>query len=273
MAADQAEGLSGHAWGKERLIARRGQICARKRISGAIRVCGPARLARPPGASFFGQKKSAGGSLRRESKEEGAGGKPPRPSAKLFLFRRLLARRLPASRAGLSGGGLLRGRSLTSRFPAGRGLASRSLTGRSLTGRGLTSRSLTSCSLTSRLPASRGLTSRALTSRGLTSRLPRCGLPSRRLLPRRRLLCSPFRYCHNASLLRAGWLSITLTTSARRTARIAFETRAVADEREVPAFSTCFPFITLNARFGDKIGRAAFSERLDGASHMLCRGR
>ena len=53
---------------------------------------------------------------------------------------------------------------------------------------------------------------------------------------------------------RAGWLSkTTLATTTRPSARIAFETRAVTDEGKVPAFSTCFSFITLNARFGDKI--------------------
>ena len=52
---------------------------------------------------------------------------------------------------------------------------------------------------------------------------------------------------------RAGWLKVTLATSARRSARIAFETRTVADEGKVSAFSTCFPFITLNAGLGDKI--------------------
>gem|GEM_PF-4774333 len=63
----------------------------------------------------------------------------------------------------------------------------------------------------------------------------------------------------------------TLATSARRSTRIAFETRAVTDEGKVSAFSTCFPFITLNARFGYKFCCAAFSERLDGAGDMLGR--
>ena len=51
----------------------------------------------------------------------------------------------------------------------------------------------------------------------------------------------------------AGCQEITLATSARRSTRIALETRAVANEGKVPAFSTRFSFITLNARFGHKI--------------------
>jgi hypothetical protein len=60
-------------------------------------------------------------------------------------------------------------------------------------------------------------------------------------------------YCHDVPP--SGWLAdkFTLATSARRSTRIALETRAVTDEGKVPAFSTRFPFITLNARFGHKI--------------------
>jgi hypothetical protein len=61
------------------------------------------------------------------------------------------------------------------------------------------------------------------------------------------------RYCHDVPPIGLAVGRFTLATSTRPTARIALETRAVADEGKVSAFSTCFPFITLNARFGDKI--------------------
>lgn len=63
----------------------------------------------------------------------------------------------------------------------------------------------------------------------------------------------PLRCCHfSPSFGLAGCQKITLATSARRSTRIAFKTRAVAYEGKVPAFSTRFSFITLNARFGHK---------------------
>src|SRR4029078_3435968 len=66
-------------------------------------------------------------------------------------------------------------------------------------------------------------------------------------------------------------IQITLATSARRTARIAFKTRTVSYKGKVSAFSACFPFITLNARFGDEPIGATLSERFDSASDMLDR--
>jgi len=61
------------------------------------------------------------------------------------------------------------------------------------------------------------------------------------------------RYCHDVPPIGLAVGKFTLATSARPTARIAFETRAVTDEGKVSAFSTRFSFITLNARFGHKI--------------------
>jgi hypothetical protein len=69
----------------------------------------------------------------------------------------------------------------------------------------------------------------------------------------------------------AGCQKVTLATSARRSTRIAFETRAVTYEGKVPAFSTRFPFITLNARFGHKFCCASLSERFDGTGDLLGR--
>src|SRR5262249_15322517 len=50
---------------------------------------------------------------------------------------------------------------------------------------------------------------------------------------------------------------------------IAFETRAVAHEREVPALLTGFAFVTLHARFADQFGLAPLGQGLDGAGHGL----
>ena len=59
--------------------------------------------------------------------------------------------------------------------------------------------------------------------------------------------------------------SALLAAAARRAARIAFETRAVAHKREVPAFLAGFAFVTLHPRLADEVGIATFGLSFDGA--------
>lgn len=82
------------------------------------------------------------------------------------------------------------------------------------------------------------------------ARLFRRRLFRRRGLTRRLLLrcCLLLRYCHSASLLRAGWLSVHSSYSARRTTRIAFETRAVTYEGKATGILHALPFLALNVQ-------------------------
>src|SRR5262245_950285 len=59
--------------------------------------------------------------------------------------------------------------------------------------------------------------------------------------------------------------SALLAAAARRAARIAFETRAVAYQREVSALLTGFALVSLHPRLADEVGVAAFGLSVDAA--------
>ena len=69
----------------------------------------------------------------------------------------------------------------------------------------------------------------------------------------------------SSNAVRASEHQRALATAARRAARIAFETRAVAHKREVPAFLAGFAFVTLHPRLADEVGIATFGLSFDGA--------
>lgn len=64
-----------------------------------------------------------------------------------------------------------------------------------------------------------------------------------------------------------------LATATGRAAGIAFQARAIADEREVSALLASLALVSLHARFADAVGRAPLTQCLDGAGHVLGRLR
>src|SRR5262245_34999507 len=74
----------------------------------------------------------------------------------------------------------------------------------------------------------------------------------------------PLRGCRRVQCKESIGTSARLTAAARRAARIAFETRAVANKREIPALLTGFALVSLHPRFADAVGVAAFDLSFDG---------
>ena len=57
-----------------------------------------------------------------------------------------------------------------------------------------------------------------------------------------------------SQLFQASLFPINSRTARRAAARIAFQTRAVADQSKIPAFSASFAFVALGAGFGAFLG-------------------
>lgn len=82
----------------------------------------------------------------------------------------------------------------------------------------------------------------------------------------------PLPGCRRVQCSESIGTSTLLAAAARRAARIAFETRAVAYKREISAFLTGFALVSLHPRFADEVGVAAFGLSFD-ATGMRVRDR
>src|SRR5262245_62424323 len=75
----------------------------------------------------------------------------------------------------------------------------------------------------------------------------------------------PLPACRHVQCSESIGTSSLLAAAARRAARIAFETRAVAYKREISALLAGFALVSLHPRFADEVGVAPFGRSFDGA--------
>src|SRR5262245_17984260 len=83
-------------------------------------------------------------------------------------------------------------------------------------------------------------------------------------------LHGPLPWCRHVQCSETIGPSSLSAAAARRAARIAFETRAVAYKREVSALLTGFALVSLHPRFADEVGVAPFGWSFDGAGLGVC---